>query len=138
MIQREEAAARLLEENLGMLGYQTVRAADEEQALAAIIEMVSDGKLNRGTASKVFEAVFDNNGDPAAYVKDHGLEQINDTGLVESTVAEILAANPSQVIEYRGGKEKLFGFFVGQCMRALKGKADPKAVNEVLRRQLNG
>ncbi len=108
------------------------------ETLAAIIEMVSDGKLNRGTASKVFEAVFDNNGDPAAYVKDHGLEQINDTGLVESTVAEILAANPSQVIEYRGGKEKLFGFFVGQCMRALKGKADPKAVNEVLRRQLNG
>ncbi|MBR1845898.1 MAG: Asp-tRNA(Asn)/Glu-tRNA(Gln) amidotransferase subunit GatB, partial [Oscillospiraceae bacterium] len=108
------------------------------ETLAAIIQMVSDGKLNRGTASKVFEAVFAENGDPAAYVKEHGLEQINDTGLVEETVASILAANPSQVEEYRAGKEKLFGFFVGQCMRALKGKADPKAVNEVLRRQLEG
>ena len=108
------------------------------ETLAAIIQMVSEGKLNRGTASKVFEAVFAENADPVAYVKEHGLEQIQDTGLVESTVADILSANPGQVTEYRAGKEKLFGFFVGQCMRALRGKADPKAVNEVLRRQLDG
>ena len=57
---------------------------------------------------------------------------------MESTVADILAANPGQVTEYRAGKEKLFGFFVGQCMRALRGKADPKAVNEVLKKQLKG
>ena len=108
------------------------------ETLAAIIQMVADGKLNRGTASKVFEAVFAENADPVAYVKEHGLEQIQDTGLVESTVADILAANPGQVTEYRAGKEKLFGFFVGQCMRALRGKADPKAVNEVLKKQLKG
>ncbi len=108
------------------------------ETLAAIIKLVAEGKLNRNTASKVFSAVFDDNADPMAYVKEHGLEQISDTGLVESTVASILAANASQVEEYRGGKQKVFGFLVGQCMRALKGKADPKVVNEVLRKQLNG
>ena len=108
------------------------------ETLAAIIKLVAEGKLNRNTASKVFSAVFDDNADPVAYVKEHGLEQISDTGLVESTVASILAANASQVEEYRGGKQKVFGFLVGQCMRALKGKADPKVVNEVLRKQLNG
>ncbi|MGM9592750.1 MAG: Asp-tRNA(Asn)/Glu-tRNA(Gln) amidotransferase subunit GatB [Candidatus Onthomonas sp.] len=108
------------------------------ETLAAIIKLVAEGNLNRNTASKVFSAVFDDNADPVAYVKEHGLEQISDTGLVESTVASILAANASQVEEYRGGKQKVFGFLVGQCMRALKGKADPKVVNEVLRKQLDG
>ncbi|MGM9536894.1 MAG: Asp-tRNA(Asn)/Glu-tRNA(Gln) amidotransferase subunit GatB [Candidatus Onthomonas sp.] len=108
------------------------------ETLAAIIRLVAEGKLNRNTASKVFSAVFDDNADPVAYVKEHGLEQISDTGLVESTVASILAANAPQVEEYCGGKQKVFGFLVGQCMRALKGKADPKVVNEVLRKQLNG
>ncbi|MCD7760379.1 MAG: Asp-tRNA(Asn)/Glu-tRNA(Gln) amidotransferase GatCAB subunit B, partial [Clostridiales bacterium] len=106
--------------------------------LAAIIQMVSDGKLNRSTASQVFSAVFDDDADPAAYVKAHGLEQISDAGLVEETVKTVLAANAAQVAEYRSGKQKVFGFLVGQCMRALKGKADPKVVNRTLREQLDG
>ncbi len=106
--------------------------------LAAIIQMVSDGKLNRSTASQVFSAVFDDDADPAVYVKAHGLEQISDAGLVEETVKTVLAANAAQVAEYRSGKQKVFGFLVGQCMRALKGKADPKVVNRTLREQLDG
>ncbi|MCD7734372.1 MAG: Asp-tRNA(Asn)/Glu-tRNA(Gln) amidotransferase subunit GatB [Clostridiales bacterium] len=106
--------------------------------LAAIIQMVSDGKLNRSTASQVFSAVFDDDADPVAYVKAHGLEQISDAGLVEETVKTVLAANAAQVAEYRSGKQKVFGFLVGQCMRALKGKADPKVVNRTLREQLDG
>ncbi|MCD7753111.1 MAG: Asp-tRNA(Asn)/Glu-tRNA(Gln) amidotransferase subunit GatB [Clostridiales bacterium] len=108
------------------------------RTLAAIIQMVSDGKLNRSTASQVFSAVFDDDADPAVYVKAHGLEQISDAGLVEETVKTVLAANAAQVAEYRSGKQKVFGFLVGQCMRALKGKADPKVVNRTLREQLDG
>ncbi|MCD7945986.1 MAG: Asp-tRNA(Asn)/Glu-tRNA(Gln) amidotransferase subunit GatB [Clostridiales bacterium] len=106
--------------------------------LATIIQMVSDGKLNRSTASQVFSAVFDEDADPVSYVKTHGLEQISDAGLVEETVKTVLAANAAQVAEYRSGKQKVFGFLVGQCMRAFKGKADPKVVNRTLREQLDG
>ena len=98
--------------------------------------MVAEGKLNRNTAVKVFEAVFDDDGDVDAYVREHGLEQVSDTGLVEEVVAKVLAANPQSVADFKGGKEKAFGFLVGQTMRELKGKADPKVVNQVLREKL--
>ena len=106
------------------------------ETLGTIIRMVQEGRLNRATGVKVFQAVFDENADPAAYVKAHGLEQIRDTGLVETTVREVLARCAAQVEEYRSGKEKVYGFLVGQCMRALKGKADPQIVNQTLREML--
>ncbi len=105
--------------------------------LAKLIEMVAAGRLNRNTAAKVFDALFKADGDVEAYVKEHGLEQVSDTGLVESTVAQVLAANEQSVADFKSGKEKAFGFLVGQCMRALKGKADPKLVNQLLRDKLN-
>lgn len=108
------------------------------RTLARLIALVEEGRLNRNTAIKVFEAVFDDDSDVDAYVKEHGLEQVSDTGLVEEVVSKVLAANPQSVTDFRGGKEKAFGFLVGMTMRELKGKADPKVVNEVLREKLKG
>jgi len=105
-------------------------------ALARLIALVKDGRLNRNTAVKVFEAVFDG-GDVDEYVAAHGLEQVSDPGLVAAAVERAFAANPRSVADYRAGKEKAFGFLVGQAMRELKGKADPKAVNQAVREKLD-
>ena len=105
--------------------------------LARLLALVDEGKLNRNTAVKVFDAVFADDGDVDAYVKEHGLEQIHDTGLIDRTVEAVLAANPQSVADFQNGKEKAFGFLVGQVMKQLKGKADPKAVNTALREKLS-
>jgi aspartyl-tRNA(Asn)/glutamyl-tRNA(Gln) amidotransferase subunit B len=104
--------------------------------LVKLLALVKDGKINRNTAVEVFAAIFDDNGDPEAYVKEHGLEQVNDTGLVESTVAQVFAENPKSIADYQAGKQKAFGFLVGQTMKLLKGKADPKTVNAIIREKL--
>lgn len=104
--------------------------------LARLIELVGEGKLNRNTAVKVFHAVFDTDGDVDAYVAAHGLEQVQDVALVEGAVAQVLESNPQSVADYRGGKEKAFGFLVGQTMGKLQGKADPQTVRRVLLEQL--
>ena len=104
--------------------------------LARLIALIEAGRINRNTAAKVFRAIFPDNADAEEYVKAHGLEQVNDTGLVEQAVTQVLAANPQSVADFRSGKEKAFGFLVGQTMKQLKGKADPKTVNELLRKAL--
>ena len=106
------------------------------KTLARLIQLVGEGKLNRNTAVKVFEAVFDTDGDVDEYVTAHGLEQVQDVKLVENTVAQVLEENPQSVADWRGGKEKAFGFLVGQTMRKLQGKADPQTVRRVLLERL--
>lgn len=106
------------------------------KTLARLIQLVGEGKLNRNTAVKVFEAVFDTDGDVDEYVSAHGLEQVQDVELVENTVAQVLEENPQSVADWRGGKEKAFGFLVGQTMRKLQGKADPQTVRRVLLERL--
>ena len=106
------------------------------KTLARLIQLVGEGKLNRNTAVKVFEAVFDTDGDVDEYVAAHGLEQVQDVELVENTVAQVLEENPQSVADWRGGKEKAFGFLVGQTMRKLQGKADPQTVRRVLLERL--
>ncbi len=105
--------------------------------LVRLITLVKDGKLNRNTAVRVFDAVFANNGDVDAYVAEHGLEQVSDAELVQAAVKKVLAANPKSVEDYKSGKEKAFGFLVGQTMRELKGQAAPQVVNEILRNTLS-
>ncbi len=104
--------------------------------IAAIIEMVLTNKINRNTAKDVFEVVFKDNVDPVKYVEENGLGMLNDDSLVEKTVDEVIAANTKSVEDYRSGKEKAFGFLVGQTMKALKGKADPQTVNKILKEKL--
>ena len=104
--------------------------------LARLIALVGEGKLNRNTAVKVFEAVFDADGDVDEYVRTHGLEQVSDAALVAAAAEKVLAANPRPAADWRAGKEQAFGFLVGQVMRELKGRADPAAVHRALREAL--
>ncbi len=83
-------------------------------------------------AKEVFEAIFENNADPEAYVEAHGLKSVNDEGALRSVIAEIVKANPKSVEDYRNGKKKAMGFLVGQTMKTMNWKADPKLVNEIL------
>ena len=104
--------------------------------LSALIALVEEGTINRNTAAKVFRAIFPDNADARTYVREHGLEQVRDTGAVEEAVRRVLEANPGAVEEYRGGSGKVLGFLMGQTMKELGGKGDPRQVNEMLREQL--
>ncbi len=129
----------IMGEVLGALSQRAMEPKDMKltpPTLARLIALVGEGRLNRNTAVKVFDAVFDAGGDVDAYVKEHGLEQVNDDGLVREVCAKALDANPQSVSDYRGGKEKAFGFLVGQVMRELKGRANPQSVNAILKELL--
>ena len=98
--------------------------------------MVEKKEVSAQNAKKVFEKVFDEDIEPAAYIEEHGLKIVEDTGLLNDTLQKILEANPGPLSELLGGKEKVFGFFVGQMMRELKGKASPDAVREALQKEI--
>ena len=104
--------------------------------LAAIIKAMDEGKINQGNAQKVFAKVFEEDAEPLAYMEEHGLMMVSDTGAIEAAVLEVLAENPNTVEEYRSGKDKVLGFLVGQVMKKMKGKGDPAKVNEILREKL--
>ena len=103
---------------------------------AELLRLTADGTLSRTLAKQVFEVMLETGEDPGAIVEARGLRQTSDTGAIDSAIAGVLAANPDKVAEYRGGKDKLFGFFVGQTMKAMAGKANPQVVNELLRKAL--
>ena len=104
--------------------------------LARLIAMVREGRLNRNTAVKVLEAVFAGDEDVERYVQEHGLEQVSDAGAVAREVEQVLAANAKSVEDYLAGREKAFGFLVGQVMRRLRGQADPALVHRMLHQAL--
>ena len=135
----KQAANWIMGEVMRRLSADGLEAKDmafTPKTLARLIELVQNGALNRNTAVKVFDAVFDGDGDVDAYVKAHGLEQVSDAGLVGSVVDKVLSANPKSIQDFKSGKEKAFGFLVGQVMRQLKGQASPVVVNQVLREKL--
>lgn len=104
--------------------------------LAALIKLTDDGSINSSVAKEVFEKIFDEDIDPVKYVEENGLKQVNDEGALKKTVEDVIAANPQSVDDYRSGKEKAIGFLVGQTMKAMKGKANPAMVNEMLKELL--
>jgi aspartyl-tRNA(Asn)/glutamyl-tRNA(Gln) amidotransferase subunit B len=108
------------------------------QALGGLLDLISDGTISGRIAKEVFEAMVETGKDAAAIVEEKGLKQVSDTGAIEAAIDEVLAANGDKVADYKGGKDKLFGFFVGQTMKATQGKANPKVVNEILRKKLDG
>lgn len=105
---------------------------------AELLGLIADGTLSGRLAKEVFEVMLETGDDPSKIVEERGLKQESDTGAIEAVIAEVLAANPDKVTEYRGGKDKLFGFFVGQTMKATGGKANPSVVNELMKKALAG
>ena len=108
----------------------------EPKHLADLLLMVEKGQVSPQNAKKVFEKVFDEDIDPVSYVEEHGLKIVEDTGLLAETVNRILDANPGPLSELLGGKDKVMGFFVGQIMKEMKGKANPASVREALTEEI--
>ena len=108
------------------------------EMLAGMIQRISDNTISGKIAKDVFEAMWKGEGDADTIIKNKGLKQITDSGAIEIMIDEIIANNQAQVEEFRAGKEKILGFFVGQVMKASKGKANPKQVNQLLRTKLKG
>ncbi|APG28895.1 aspartyl/glutamyl-tRNA amidotransferase subunit B [Syntrophotalea acetylenivorans] len=108
------------------------------QLLAGMLKRIDDNTISGKIAKKVFDAMWKSGKDADTIIEEQGLKQVTDLSAIEPLVDEVLAANPGQVAEYRGGKEKLLGFFVGQIMKASKGKANPATLNELLKKKLAG
>ncbi|HKK00751.1 MAG TPA: Asp-tRNA(Asn)/Glu-tRNA(Gln) amidotransferase subunit GatB [Desulfuromonadales bacterium] len=106
------------------------------ELLVGMLRRIDDGTISGKIAKTVFDAMWQSGKDADAIIEEKGLKQVSDTGAIEKIIDEIIAANTAQVAEYRGGKEKVFGFFVGQVMKASKGKANPAVVNELLLKKL--
>ncbi len=104
--------------------------------LAKLILLVDNGTINRTVGKEVFEKIFAENIDPEEYVEEKGLRVVNDEEELHRVIEGIVSANPQSVEDYHSGKEKAFGFLVGQTMRSMKGKADPGAVNRILKELL--
>lgn len=104
--------------------------------LAKLISLADSKAINSSVAKEVFEEMFETDMDPEKYVEEKGLRTVNDEGALRRAVEEVIANNPQSVADYRGGKEKAIGFLVGQTMKAMKGKADPGMVNQLLRELL--
>jgi len=100
--------------------------------LAEVIKLVDEGVINRATGKKLLVKVFQENVDPETYVRENALGIVSDTGLLETAIREVLAENEKSVKDYQEGKQKAFGFLVGQVMKKTAGKADPRTVNEML------
>ncbi len=104
--------------------------------MARLVQMIDQGKISGKIAKTVFETMLASQREPEQIVSDKGLEQVSDTGSIETAIDHVLAANPKQVEQYLSGNEKVFGFLVGQIMKATQGKANPQRVNEILREKL--
>ena len=105
--------------------------------LAGMVKMISDGTISTKIAKTVFEEMYGSGKDAETVVKEKGLVQVSDTGEIEGIIADVIKANPAQHADYKSGKDKLFGFFVGQVMKASKGKANPDVVNQLLKKKLS-
>jgi aspartyl-tRNA(Asn)/glutamyl-tRNA(Gln) amidotransferase subunit B len=128
-----DLAAALNKENLDVGGGRLPATR-----LAGLVARIADATISGKIAKEVFEVMWSEGADAAQVIEAKGLRQITDTGAIETVIDEVLAKNPAQLADYRSGKDKLFGFFVGQVMKATGGKANPAQLNELLKRKLAG
>lgn len=119
-------------------GLEMAESRVSSAQLAGLLKRIGDGTISGKIAKDVFEAMWNGEGDADTIIAAKGLKQISDSSEIEKIVDEIIAQNPGQVAEYRGGKDKVFGFFVGLAMKATKGKANPAQLNDILKRKLAG
>ncbi|MDH4285091.1 MAG: aspartyl/glutamyl-tRNA amidotransferase subunit B, partial [Gallionellaceae bacterium] len=108
------------------------------QQLGGMLKRIADNTISNSGAKEVFRSMWAEGGEADAIIEAKGLKQVSDSGAIEKIVDEIIAANADKVVEYRSGKDKLFGFFVGLAMKASKGKANPAQLNEILKKKLAG
>ena len=121
---------------MGEGGDEADPAHNTAAASAAILKMQDAGEISGGQAKEIYEIVLKTGRAPDEIAETEGLKQVSDTGAIETAIDAIIAANGDKVAEYRGGKDKLFGFFVGQTMKAMQGKANPAVVNQILKDKL--
>ncbi|HEY7163804.1 MAG TPA: Asp-tRNA(Asn)/Glu-tRNA(Gln) amidotransferase subunit GatB [Candidatus Binatia bacterium] len=105
--------------------------------IAELVRLIDEGAISGKIAKTVFDALLDSDRSPREIVAEKGLEQVSDTAAIENAIGEVLASNAKQVAAYKGGNEKIFGFLVGQIMKATKGKVNPQKANEILKQKLN-
>jgi aspartyl-tRNA(Asn)/glutamyl-tRNA(Gln) amidotransferase subunit B len=106
--------------------------------LAELLNLLDSGVISGKIAKSVFEQMYASGKSARRIVDENGLVQVSDESAIESAIDQTLSENPKEVEQFKAGKDKLFGFFVGQVMRKTKGKANPQLVNEILRKKLAG
>lgn len=121
---------------LNKAGLDIAEAPVTPNMLGTLLQRIEDNTVSGKIAKEVFEAMWNSEGEADVVIEQRGLKQLTDRSAIEAMIDEIIAANPGQVEQYRAGKEKLMGFFVGQVMKASKGRANPQIVNELLREKL--
>ncbi len=134
------AANWLLNELLGILNKDNRAITDSPISalqLGGLLDLISDETISGKIAKDVFAEMYETGKDAAAIVEEKGLKQVTDTDAIEKIVDEVLTENPGNVEQYKAGKDKLFGFFVGQVMKKTQGKANPAVVNELLKKKLS-
>ncbi|MBT5232000.1 MAG: Asp-tRNA(Asn)/Glu-tRNA(Gln) amidotransferase subunit GatB [Methylococcales bacterium] len=124
---------------MGRLNKEELKLADcplSAEQIGGIIKRIADDTIPNKIGRQVFDIMWEEGGDADAIIEQKGLKPMNDTGAIEQIIDDIIANNTAQVEQYRSGKDKVFGFFVGQVMKATKGKANPKTINEMLKAKL--
>ncbi|HEB62915.1 MAG TPA: Asp-tRNA(Asn)/Glu-tRNA(Gln) amidotransferase subunit GatB [Gammaproteobacteria bacterium] len=122
---------------LNKAGIDITKSPVSAEQLGGMIQRIADNTISGKIAKQVFEAIWNGEGDADTIIEKKGLKQITDSSAIEAIIDEIIANNPAQTEQYRSGKDKLFGFFVGQTMKATQGKANPAQVNSLLKKKLN-
>ena len=115
-----------------------IKQTQKSEQLSALIRTIDSGEISGKIAKTVFEEMFRTGEEPTSIIKRMGLVQVSDSASLEPVIDKIVAANPKQVEEFRSGKTKVIGFFVGQVMKETRGQANPKVVNEMLQKKLRG
>ena len=123
---------------LNKSGLEIAACPISTEQLAKLIQRIADNTISGKIAKTIFEALWNKEGDVDAIIDKQGLKQVSDTSAIEALIDKIIAANPQQLADYRGGKDKLFGFFVGQAMKESGGKINPQVLNELLKKKLAG
>ena len=105
--------------------------------IVGLVGLIEAGDISGKIGKQLFEELWTSDASPAEIVEQKGWKQVSDTSAIEAEIAKVLDANPGQLEQYRAGKQKLFGFFVGQVMKATRGQANPGLVNQLLRKMLD-
>jgi aspartyl-tRNA(Asn)/glutamyl-tRNA(Gln) amidotransferase subunit B len=123
---------------LNAKGIEISESPVSSEALGELIGLITDNTISGRIAKDVFDIMMETGDSPAKIVEDKGLKQITDTGAIEAIIDEVIASGPNQVEQFKSGNEKIIGWFVGQVMQKTQGKANPQAVNELLKKKLSG